>query len=139
MEIYSNSEEETLKIAANFAKSLKGGSIIALYGDLGAGKTVFVKGMAKGLGFKNRITSPTFTFHKSYTKGKIILNHLDLYRGEEIKDFEALGLDEIFSKNAITVIEWAQKIKAKLPKKRIEITITKQDETKRKIVITRPD
>jgi tRNA threonylcarbamoyladenosine biosynthesis protein TsaE len=137
MEIISNSESQTQKIARDFAKMLKKGDIIALYGELGAGKTVFAKGLAQGLGIKDRITSPTFTFQKTYKKGRLILHHLDLYRGESLKDFEALALDEIFSNDAVTLIEWAQKIDERLPKKRIEVIITPENETKRRVTITR--
>ncbi|OGE12951.1 tRNA (adenosine(37)-N6)-threonylcarbamoyltransferase complex ATPase subunit type 1 TsaE, partial [Candidatus Curtissbacteria bacterium RIFOXYB2_FULL_41_10] len=86
METTTISEKQTQKIAQNFAKNLKGGDTVALYGDLGSGKTVFVKGLAKGLGIKRRITSPTFVFVKSYKISKGFFHHVDLYRGEQQED-----------------------------------------------------
>ncbi len=134
----SNSELQTQKIGESLGKSLKGGDIIALYGDLGAGKTVFVKGIAKGLGIKKRILSPTFVFMRSYptAKGKQFI-HIDLYRGQDRRDFEALGLEELFSQNCIVVLEWAEKIAKMLPQKRIDVQIIKEDEKKRTIKIDR--
>lgn len=137
METKTASQQETLKFAAEFAKSLKAGDVLALFGDLGAGKTVFVKGLAKGLGVKAKVSSPTFVFLKIYKGKKLTINHIDLYRGEKITDFKDLGLDEIFGNNDITVIEWAQRLEGKLPKKRIEIRIEKVNEKSRRIKVIR--
>ena len=126
---------QTAHEAVKLAKTLKPGDIIALYGDLGAGKTVFVKGLVRGLGIKAKVTSPTFVFLKIYRGNKFSVNHIDLYRGETITDFKDLGLDEIFDSNSITVIEWAQRLQNKLPKKRIDIFIEKKDEKTRKLKI----
>src|SRR3989344_6734318 len=112
MQYITNSEEETIKLAKDLAKNFKG-RIIALTGPLGAGKTTFVKGFAKGLGIKDNIISPTFVLirqHRSFY-------HVDLYR---VDDFKDLGLEEILSnKNNIVLIEWAEKIKKILSKKKI--------------------
>lgn len=137
MEVTTNSKEETQKIASEFAKTLKPGDIVALFGELGAGKTAFVSSVAKALGIKRNITSPTFIFAKTYTIGDLIFHHLDLYRANDIKELEALDLDGLFSSEAIVMIEWADRIQKHLPKKRIDITITKTDENKRRISITR--
>ncbi|MDO8487409.1 MAG: L-threonylcarbamoyladenylate synthase [Candidatus Curtissbacteria bacterium] len=144
----SKSETQTQKLGETLGKSLKAGDIVALYGDLGAGKTVFVKGIAKGLGIKKRILSPTFVFIRSYPlTGEKQFYHVDLYRGQSLEDFEALGLEELFSKNNIVVLEWAGKIAKILPQKRIDINIEKvedtersrsKDENTRKITITSP-
>ena len=138
MEIKTISPAQTLKEAAKIAATLKAGDIVALYGELGAGKTVFTKGLVKGLGIKARVASPTFVYLRIYKGKKYTVNHLDLYRGEGAVDFKSLGLDELFDSSSITVIEWAQKLKGKLPKKRIDITIKKIDEKTRKITISRP-
>jgi len=141
-EVKTTSPAQTAKVAKSFAKKLKGGDIIALYGDLGAGKTVFVKGLAIGLGIKKRILSPTFVFIRSYPfkkKDKVLtLHHVDLYRGQNTSDFKFLGLDEIFNSKSVVVIEWADKIKNSLPKKRYDIFIKKIDEKTRKIKIVIP-
>lgn len=141
MEITSDSVQKTLKIASDLAKELKKGDIIALRGQLGAGKTVFVKGLARGLGIKQEIKSPTFVFEKRYPivvdNEKIIFHHLDLYRGDSINDLLTLGLNEIISDDSIVVLEWADKIEENLPKSRIDITIKVIDETKRSITIER--
>lgn len=137
MEIRTTSEKQTQKVAENFAKKLKIGDIIALYGDLGAGKTQFFKGLARGLGIRQRVTSPTFVFLKTYNiKGKTI-NHVDLYRSENISDLGEIGLEEIFESKDITVIEWADRLEGNLPKNRIDVHIETIDENKRKIVIVR--
>lgn len=136
MEVTTHSQKETEEIGKKFAKSLKSGSIVALFGDLGAGKSAFVRGVARGLGIKRKITSPTYLFIKSYQKGKIVLHHIDLYRGESISDLEALALPEIFTEKSIVMIEWAERIKDSLPKKHIEVTIQVENENTRKIAIT---
>ena len=141
MEAKSSSPKETQKIAQNLARILKGGETIALFGDLGAGKTIFVQGLAKGLGLKHKITSPTFVFMRAYPlilKGqKLTFYHLDLYRGQNYKDFQSLGLQEIFTKDAIVVLEWADRIKEILPQKRIDVTMEYINEKTRKIKIDR--
>ena len=101
----SSSEEETKKIAKDFAKLLKSGDVVALFGDLGSGKTVFVKGLARSLGIKTTITSPTFVLIKSYpiyrAQKSLSFYHLDLYRVSGTKDIKSLGLKELFSKDSI--------------------------------------
>lgn len=115
--------------------------VICLYGELGAGKTTFVQGLARGLGIKNRIISPTFIFIRRYDlrfKNKDLrikyFYHIDLYRIEDQKGIEGLGLEEILSdENSIVVIEWAEKLGSKLPKNRIDIYFENLEENKRKI------
>lgn len=143
MEVQTTSQKQTRQVAERIAKSLKGGDVVALYGDLGAGKTVFAQGIAKGLGIKRRILSPTFVFIRSHpltrnTK-KLTLYHVDLYRAQDSGDFKFLGLEDIFSKDTIVVIEWAEKIKEILPQKRIDVTIDTVNETTRRIKIDRRD
>jgi tRNA threonylcarbamoyladenosine biosynthesis protein TsaE len=135
MQKITNSSEETKKLARNFAKKLKGGEIIALFGDLGSGKTTFVQGLAKGLGVKERITSPTFVIlnlHKA--KKGLQLAHFDLYRLNNEAELEGIGAtDYLGKKNIISVIEWPEKAKKLLPKNTIWITFEHIDENKRKI------
>ena len=141
MEVISKSPQETRKIAKQLGRNLKLGDIVALYGELGAGKTVFIQGLAEGLNIKGKITSPTFVFEKRYPviigNRHCIFHHLDLYRGDSIKELLSLGLEEIFSGDSIVVLEWADKIKEELPKKRIDISIEVLDEKSRRISIKR--
>lgn len=138
MQYISASEKETFNFAKKFAKRLKGGEIIGLTGDLGAGKTVFAKGLAAGLGVKKNITSPTFVLMKVYqTKYPNIkyLIHIDAYRLKTPQDLIAIGAEEYFNRpDAVTVIEWADKIKKILPRKARYIGIINKDENKRIII-----
>ena len=130
----TNNSEGTRKLGKDFSKVLKKGDTVCLYGDLGSGKTTFVQGLAKSLGIKEKIISPTFIIVRQY---KVRINdfyHIDLYRMESEKDIESLGIEEIINnKNNIVVIEWAQNLKDFLPKKRIDIKFAYEDKNKRKI------
>ena len=124
MQFISSSTKQTFSFAKKFASQLKGGEILGLVGPLGAGKTVFVKGLAAGLGIKKKITSPTFVLMKIYPlklRGKPAIKnlvHLDAYRIKQAKELLAIGVkDYIGHPDAVTVIEWAEKIKKILPKK----------------------
>lgn len=115
--IISRSDVETQKIGEEFAKTLKAGDTVFLFGDLGFGKTTFVKGVARGLGIKSRIISPTFTIIRTHGK----THHIDLYRVDNYKQLEELGLDEILKDpRSIKLIEWPEKLE-KMPKKRWEV------------------
>ncbi|KKS02861.1 tRNA (adenosine(37)-N6)-threonylcarbamoyltransferase complex ATPase subunit type 1 TsaE [Candidatus Curtissbacteria bacterium RIFCSPLOWO2_02_41_11] len=141
MEVKTNTPFATQKIAQDLAKNLKGGEVIALFGDLGAGKTVFVQGLARGLGIKRRIISPSFVFMRTYpiilSHQTLTFYHLDLYKGESMADLASLGLDEIFSPESVVVLEWADRIKKELPKKRINVFFETIDEKTRRISIKR--
>ncbi|MFA5449782.1 MAG: tRNA (adenosine(37)-N6)-threonylcarbamoyltransferase complex ATPase subunit type 1 TsaE [Clostridia bacterium] len=104
MKFLSDSVGQTYNIACLVAAHLQGGEIIILNGELGVGKTTFTKGLAKALGIKKSVVSPTFTIMREY-KGKYKLSHIDMYRlGEDEADY--LGLEESFTKDSVTVIEW---------------------------------
>lgn len=128
---YTNSPAETQQLAQKIATLLKGGEVLTLSGDLGAGKTSFTQGLAKGLGIERQVNSPTFTLIKEYQGTKLHLYHMDVYRLED--EWEELGFEEYFYGQGVSVIEWPEKILAQLPPERLEITITKLGETKRKI------
>lgn len=133
----SHSDNQTKKIAQNLAQNIKSG-VLALTGDLGAGKTTFTQGFAKGLGIKEKIISPTFVLirqHKIPDNNKVLF-HVDLYRLNNMKDLKQLGLEEIWSdpKN-IVLIEWADKIKNLLPKEVIKIYLKVVNTTTRKITL----
>ena len=131
MKFLSTSEKQTFDFAKKFSKNLTGGEVFGLIGNLGAGKTIFTKGLALGLEIKKNITSPTFVLMKVYPVKSLdikFLVHIDAYRIKSVKDLMAIGADEYFNRpDAITVIEWADKIKKILPKKTefIKITINK--------------
>ncbi len=105
-EIVSKSMEDTARLAEHIASTLKGGEVILLNGDLGAGKTTFTKGLAVALGIKDEVTSPTFTIMNVYDGEKHKLNHLDMYRIEHEDDLYELGVEDAMSDDTITVIEW---------------------------------
>lgn len=138
MTFFSASEKQTLNFAKKFSKNLTGGQTLGLIGNLGAGKTVFTKGLALGLGIKKNITSPTFVLMKVYPiKSKSIkqLVHIDAYRVKSTSDLTAIGAEEYFSRpDTIIVIEWADKIKLILPKKTRLIKIYSQKNNLRKII-----
>lgn len=124
--LHSKNEQDTFAFGEAFVKKLKGGEVLALYGDLGAGKTKFLQGLAKGLGVKNKVNSPTFNILKIYKikRGSKIkaFCHIDAYRLSSEKDLIALGVEEYFQdKNTVTAIEWAERIKKILPRKTITI------------------
>lgn len=138
--IITKKEKETRECGLKLAKKLKGGEILALTGDLGAGKTKFLQGLAKGLGVKSRVNSPTFNILKVYkTSGNQKIKtfcHVDAYRLNSGKDLTSLGVEEYFQdKRAVTAIEWAEKVKKILPPKTIKITIKHQREEERIIII----
>ena len=136
MSYISKSIEETIEIASKLAKTLKKGDCVALVGDLGAGKTVFTKGIAKGLGVRDvrYVNSPTFVTIKEY-KGKLSLYHFDLYRLDTPNLLDAENYEEYFYGDGVTVIEWADKIPELLPKKHIEVRLLVIGESERKIEI----
>ncbi len=128
----TKSPEETMRLAEKLVKSITSPACIALFGELGAGKTVFIKGLAKGLGIDDVIKSPTFVLMRSYS-GRMNLHHIDLYRikkGEEFLPFEETLMDE-----GITAIEWAERAKNFLPEKRIDVEITILSERSREITV----
>lgn len=136
MKIISNSVEETIKTGCDFARTLCGGEVILLDGDLGAGKTHFSKGVAQGLGITEIVTSPTFTLHNVYQGERYVLNHFDFYRIEEEEEAQQLGLDEIFyDSNGICLVEWWQNVKGLLPTKTRRVSITAISDTAREIRI----
>ena len=129
--------DATKKIAQDFAKSLKPGDVVCMYGDLGAGKTEFVRAMAQEFGITDYITSPTFTIVNEY-KGTLDLYHFDVYRIADSDEMYEIGYDEYIDGDGICVIEWAEFIEDILPPHRYNVTINKDlanGESYRKITI----
>lgn len=132
MESITKSTEETKKLAIELAKKTKKGSVLALYGDLGSGKTTFTRFFVEALGLKNRVQSPTFVVARKYG----YINHVDLYRLTDEKEAKDIGIEEILTdSDSITLIEWPEIIKNILPEKTIKIYFEYIDENTRKITI----
>lgn len=132
MEVITENAAATQKLGQKIGASLTGGEVIALVGDLGAGKTTFVQGLAKGLGIKNKIISPTFILMRHYGK----LYHLDLYRleGDVWSEVVNLGVPDLWGQDGnVFVIEWAEKIKDHLPKETVFINFEQISDGERKI------
>ena len=136
-EIKTGSEEETGIFAENFARGLQTGTVIALHGDLGAGKTVFARGFARGLGITENVLSPTYTIIQEYKlKNGRWFYHLDLYRIKDSNSALAFGADEyIQSPLAISLIEWAERVPELLPPDAIHIEITHISQNERGIEV----
>ena len=113
--IISHSPGETERAGASFAAQVNPGDVLALVGDLGAGKTQWVKGVAAGLGSQASVTSPTFTLIHEYPGGRLPLYHIDCYRLERPEELLAIGLDDYLDGRAVLVIEWADKFPALIP------------------------
>ena len=130
------SEEETIELAQNIESEKFPNMVICLQGDLGSGKTVFTKGFAKALQVEEEITSPTFNIIKEYNSGELPLYHMDVYR--LYGKVEDLGIEEYYTRDGITIIEWADMIPDYLPEKRLDIRIknSSEDENKRTIIMT---
>ena len=130
----SRSEDDTRELAENIESENFPGMVICLIGELGSGKTAFVKGFAASLGLKDDITSPTFNIVKEYEDGEMPLFHMDVYRLEETD--ETIGFNDYFKSNGVTIIEWADMIEDKLPEERLEIKFKVIDENTRVLVLT---
>lgn len=118
--IVMKNEIETIELAKKLAELLTPGMTILMFGDLGAGKTTFTKGIGAGLGVKRIIKSPTYTIVREYTDGRLPLYHMDLYRLEESEVID-LGLDEYFDGNGVSIVEWPSVSPEDLPKEVLEI------------------
>ena len=126
--VETNSPEETWALAAQLVDELVPGTVIALHGDLGAGKTCLVQGLAASLGIDEPITSPTYTLIGEY-QGRLPLHHIDLYRLSGPEEAIGLGLEEYFDADGITAIEWAERAEGLLPPDLLHIQIEANAET----------
>lgn len=130
----SRCEQDTLEIAENIESEKFPGMVICLDGELGSGKTVFVKGFAKALGITETITSPTFSLVKEYDEGEMPLFHMDVYRLEDAT--EDFGLDDYLNQDGICIIEWPEMIEGQLPEERLDIKFKVIDDDTRILVFT---
>ncbi|AIS51732.1 tRNA threonylcarbamoyladenosine biosynthesis protein TsaE [Thermoanaerobacter kivui] len=129
----SKNREETIALGEKLGKLLKSGDIILLYGELGSGKTVFTKGIAKGLGIEEPITSPTFMLVNEHA-GEIPLYHFDFYRIEDYTALYDIGYKEYFFGKGVCVIEWPERIIPLIPQERLEVRIQRGEEEEERII-----
>ncbi|MFZ4618983.1 MAG: tRNA (adenosine(37)-N6)-threonylcarbamoyltransferase complex ATPase subunit type 1 TsaE [Bacteroidota bacterium] len=136
-QITTHSEEETILAGVEFSRLLIPGSVVALEGDLGTGKTHFTKGISRGLEIADNVTSPTFTIVNEHRGGRLPLYHFDCYRLRTPAELDELGFDEYIYGSGVCVIEWAELIESRLPEHRFNVRLTLgNNETERTIIIT---
>jgi len=136
IDLISRSESDTLAIARNLGEVLREGDVVALSGDLGAGKTLFCKGIGEALGISpKRIVSPSFTLLTEHSEGRIPFLHVDAYRLESVREAEEAGLEEVFRGAGVCAVEWAERLGNLLPNDRIRVTfhISEDRATERRI------
>lgn len=131
--ITSHSVDETIAVGARMAGELKRGTVLALHGELGAGKTALVKGFARGLGITQEVTSPTFTLIHEYRGGRLPLYHVDLYRLESPEQALGIGLEDYLPGDGVTVIEWPERLRDLLPANTWHLFLKVVDENTRTI------
>jgi tRNA threonylcarbamoyladenosine biosynthesis protein TsaE len=132
----SRSSEETQRLGGLLAPLLVPGDVLVMSGDLGAGKTTFVQGLAKGLGIVERVTSPTFVLMKEYQGGRFPLMHLDVYRLGKVQEVIDLGIDEYFDPSYVVVVEWGDKVEPLLPQDHLTIELVHEGGDLRNITLT---
>jgi tRNA threonylcarbamoyladenosine biosynthesis protein TsaE len=130
----SNDPEETRILASELIRNVPAGAILSLIGDLGAGKTEFVKGLALGLGIASEVTSPTFTILHEYRGGRLPLFHMDFYRLREERELDEIGFDEYLKAGGVCAIEWGDKFPDRLPPESVKVFFNIEDGDRREIV-----
>ncbi len=132
-EFHTASESETIKVAREFASGLEHGDVVALYGDLGAGKTQFVKGVCDAFKVHSHVSSPTFVILNRYegkdrSNNEVLIHHFDLYRVRSVEEVYDLGYEEFFASDGICLIEWADYLGALLPERRYDVRLALGDQ-----------
>ncbi len=133
-DFFSNNEAETEALGARLASVLPGGSVVAMYGDLGAGKTAFVRGMARGMGLSCRVSSPTFTIVNEYL-GERELIHFDMYRIGGADELFDIGWEDYLNRGAVCAVEWSENVEDAFFGDEIVVRIEKLGDTRRKITV----
>ncbi len=131
----TESREQTAALAAELAKNVEGGTVIAMRGDLGAGKTCFTSGFARGLGYKGDVNSPTFAIVNEYRGGRLDLIHFDMYRVSGWDDLYSTGYFEYLEENGVMIIEWSENIASALPENTVTVTVKTLGENSREITV----
>ena len=136
MEFITHSPDETRAIGARLADALRGGEVVAFTGDLGAGKTAFVSGMAKALGVEERVTSPTFTIVNEYEGGRLPLFHFDMYRLGSADELFHIGWEDYLARNGVCAVEWSENVEEAIETDAIRVDISRgEDENSRIITV----
>ena len=130
--------EETAAAGAALGRTLGAGDVVALYGELGAGKTCFIQGLARGLDVAAHATSPTFVLVNEY-RGRLPVHHVDVYRTASLTELVDLGLLDLMGGDGVTLVEWADKAEPLLPARTVRVRIDGVGDEPRRITITRPD
>lgn len=138
MVYYTNSDKETEAIGEQFGRSVKDGTVIAMYGDLGAGKTAFVRGMARGMGITERVSSPTFTIVNEYLGDRTLI-HFDMYRLGSADELFDIGWEDYLARGAVCAVEWSENVEEAFYGDEIRLTIEKLSDTSRKITVEGAD
>lgn len=138
MEYISYSEADTVKIGKTLAESLEPGTVVAMYGDLGSGKTAMVRGMAQGLGLNARVSSPTFTIVNEYL-GEIPLFHFDMYRLGDADELFEIGWEDYIQRGGICAVEWSENVEEAFYSDTVRVYFEKLDDTTRRIRIEFPE
>ena len=133
-EFISRNESETEALGERLARSIPGGAVIAMYGDLGAGKTAFVRGMARGLGLDCRVSSPTFTIVNEYLGARELI-HFDMYRLSSADELFDIGWEDYISRGAVCAVEWSENVEDAFYGDEIRVTIEKLSDSERKVTI----
>lgn len=135
--VRTRSSSETFSLAARVGTILRAGDVVALSGDLGAGKTVFAKGIARALGVQEEVVSPTFTLVREY-EGAVPLVHVDVYRLDHLQELHDVGFDELVGGRSVMVVEWGDRVSALLPVERLDVLLTSGDDDDDRVVTFEP-
>ena len=135
--IVARGPAETRQVAQELLETLKPGAVLALYGDLGAGKTCFIQGLAQAMGVRRAVSSPTFTLIHEYIAEGLRLYHVDLYRIRDSREALSLGLDEYIHGDGITAIEWAERVTELLPATTIHIRMAVGEKPDERVIAIR--
>ena len=138
MVYYTNSDKETEAIGEQFGRTVADGTVVAMYGDLGAGKTAFVRGMARGMGIDERVSSPTFTIVNEYLGDRTLI-HFDMYRLGSADELFDIGWEDYLARGAVCAVEWSENVEEAFYGDEIRLTIEKTSDTSRKITIEGAD
>ena len=134
MQYITHSPEETRALGRTLAQALQGGAVVAFTGDLGAGKTAFVSGMAEGLGIEERVTSPTFTIVNEYEGGRLPLFHFDMYRLGSADELFHIGWEDYLARNGVCAVEWSENVDEALDGDTIRVAISRGEDDNTRII-----